>query len=170
MLALFIPWKGRANGLRYLRVGGRGLCSRAGLCLGVDKARKWRRSGEGAVRCDYRPAQAHERWAIPPVKCTLCWHAFCYYHSFLSFCLTQLSYQESYQDLNSSKFVNPCCSSQCIVLKSPPPVKNSWAMFSSPKRFDIQVNQSKGRGRYFLKYSTSCSLLNWSDHLSQASM
>jgi hypothetical protein len=29
--------------------------SRAGFCLGVDKARKWRR--------------------IPPVKCTLCWAA-----------------------------------------------------------------------------------------------
>jgi len=35
-------------------------------------ALKCRRSGEGAVRCDYRPAQPHERWAIPTIHCTLC--------------------------------------------------------------------------------------------------
>ena len=40
-------------------------------CPGENACRRCRRSGEGAVRCDHRPAQAHERWAIPSVQCTL---------------------------------------------------------------------------------------------------
>lgn len=59
------------NGLRYWQGGGRE------YCLGADKTRshaarnaqKWRRLGEGEVRCDHRsssltgsPIPAHERW------------------------------------------------------------------------------------------------------------
>jgi len=49
--------KGRANGLRYLRVGGRGQCLGAGQTRSQKNACKPRR--------------------IPHVRCTLCWLALC---------------------------------------------------------------------------------------------
>ncbi len=48
--------KTATNGLRYLRVGGRGFCLRAEKTRSQKNARKCRR--------------------IPPVRCTLCWAVF----------------------------------------------------------------------------------------------
>jgi hypothetical protein len=51
------------------RWGKRGLSLGAGKTRSQKNARKYRRSGEGAVHCDHRPPQVRERWGSPHTKC-----------------------------------------------------------------------------------------------------